>query len=164
MLTRRPILPAMIALLLVVAAVAGAAEKTWFDMDNCAMCKNISANPEMMVNMSWEQHNIKNGIVSIASVQPKYLDAYRTAHKGMMETGMRMHSGEKLDLCGSCEAFGACLEKGAQYEHIQTSNGDLMIVTADNAEVVAELQNWAKRNKEEMVKHHAEEESHGHGG
>ena len=149
----------MIALALaltLVAGVATAGEMAWFDMDNCAMCKGISSNPEMMKNITWEQHNIEGGIISVTTVGKKYVADYRVAHAEMEKTGMKLQSGEKMDMCGSCTALGAALMKGVEQQYVETTQGDVWLVTSKNPEVVAELQGWAKRNSEEMAKMKAE--------
>jgi hypothetical protein len=63
-----------------------------------------------------------------------------------------MQKGEKLEMCGSCVALGSCMMKGPNQEYVETMHGDVWILTSDNAELVAELQAWAKRNTEEMSK------------
>ena len=149
----------LISLTLVLAlavgvSVAGDYSKTtelaWFDMQNCSMCENMPM--ELYSSMTWEQHPISNGVVSVTTVTAEALPAYREAHGTMMVTGEKLMSGEQMALCGSCSAFSACMMKGASYEYVETMNGDLMIVTANDAEVVAELKSWAERNKEEMAK------------
>ena len=105
-----------------------------------------------MENVTWEHHDISNGILSVTVVNEKYLDAYRAAHAEMDKTVMRLQKGEMVEMCGSCTAIGACMMKGAKQEYVETSSGDVWIVTSDKAEVVAELQSWAKRSKEETAK------------
>jgi hypothetical protein len=70
----------------------------------------------------------------------------------MMTTVAKLEKGEMMDMCGSCTALGMCMMKGVNEEYVETSTGDVWIVTSDSPEVVAELQAWAKRNKEEMKK------------
>ena len=135
-----------------VAGVATAGETAWFDMDNCSMCTNISNRHELMGNITWEQHNIEGGIVSVTTVEMKYIEDYRTAHASMVETSMKLQSGEKMEFCGSCSALGMCLMKGVDQQYVETLHGDVWIITSENAEVAAELQAWAKRNKDEMAK------------
>ncbi len=149
----------LIALTLVLAlavgvSVAGDYSKTkkvaWFDMQNCGMCKSMPM--ELYTSMTWEQHPISNGVVSVTTVTEKALPTYRKAHADMMAHGEKLMSGEKMALCGSCTAFSACLMKGASYEYVETTTGDLMIVTSDDKKVVAELKTWAAKNTEEMAK------------
>jgi len=45
--------------------------------------------------------------------------------------------------------------KGPKQDYVSTSNGDVWILTSNDATVVAELQNWVKRNNEEMAKMHS---------
>lgn len=152
-------LTVVIVAVLAVAGTAIAGE--WFDMENCAMCKNMS--PELMKSMSWEQVDISNGIVCITNVNKGQIDAYRKAHESMVETGMRLQKGEQLKVCGSCTALGMCLMKGPHQEYAETSTGDVWILTSDKPEVVTELQAWAKRNRDEMAMMHSDShEGHGH--
>jgi hypothetical protein len=148
-MTRRIIMLSLA--ILVVAGIAAAGDKPWFDMD-CSMCKNLYGVEGLMENMSWEQLDISNGVLSVTLVEEDYLPAYRKAHMGMQETGMKLQKGEMLPVCGSCTAFGACMTKGVNQEYVETMHGDVWIVTSDNDEVVAELKAWAKRNREEMAK------------
>jgi len=148
---KRMILIAVV--LMLVAGLASAGDTAWFDMENCAMCKNIGSNAEMMMHTSWEQYPISNGVVSVTTVAAKYLDAYREAHQAMVKTGMELQSGKKMELCGSCEALGKCMMKGPNQEYVQTSNGDIWILTSDDEALVAELKAWAKRNRTEMAKY-----------
>ena len=142
----------LVLTLAVGVSVAGDYSKklAWFDMASCGMCKNMSA--ELYTSMTWEQHPISNGIVSVTTVTEEALPAYRKAHANMMATSEKLMTGEQMTLCGSCTAFGACLMNGANYEYVETKNGDLMIVTSDDEEIVAELKTWAAKNKEEMAK------------
>ena len=94
-------------------------------------------------------HNLTNGIIMITSVDEKYLGDYRKAQMGMMEVIAKMQSGEEVYVCGSCTELGACMMKGASQQHVMTSTGDVMLMTADNDELIAELQAWNKRNQEE---------------
>jgi hypothetical protein len=137
---------------LVVAGFAVAGDAPWFDMEKCAMCKNMFKNPDLMANTQWEQHSISNGIVSVTTVKDKYLSAYRAAHADMMAVVAKLEKGEKLDMCGSCMTLGATLAQGVSQDYVETSTGDVWIVTSAKPEVVTQLQSWAKRNTEEMAK------------
>ena len=142
-----------LSVVLVAAVVASAGEVAWFDFQNCAMCKDIMATPGLVENVSWEQYNLANGIISVTTVDVEYVDKYRKAHAGMAETAKAMHSGGEMPyLCGSCTALGMCMMKGANQEYVETINGCLFILTSTKPELVEELQNWAKRNKEEKAK------------
>ena len=131
---------------LVAIAVAGAAfagGQAWFDKE-CAMCENLMSDEALMKNMNWEQHNLTAGIVAVTTVKPDYLAAYRTAHGNMNATTQRLMKGEQMELCGSCTAMGKCMMMGAQQEYVETSSGDVWIVTSDNPEVVADLHKWGR--------------------
>jgi len=152
----------MLIIVVLAAAAAIAGEAPWFDMDNCAMCKNLSKHEGLLENMSWEQYNISNGIVAVAMVKPDYMKAYRTAHMEMGEVSERLYKGKQLEMCSSCSALGACLMEGASQEYVETSHGDVWIVTSDNKETVAKLQKWSKRNMDEMAKMHGDSDHSGH--
>lgn len=140
-----------VLLLLGAAAVYGGGQ-SWFDMEHCEMCKPLAEEPGLLEHVVWEQHNISNGIVSVTTVEKDYLDAYRNAHAKMGHVVERLQKGEKVGMCGMCTALGAAMMKGAKQEVVETTYGDVMILTSDKPDVVAELQEWAKRNREEMKK------------
>ena len=137
-------------LVLVTAAVATAGDKAgdqaWFDK-TCSMCSNMYGNEGLIEHMSWEQLDLRNGIISITTVDEKYLPDYRKAKVGMMETMAKMHSGEELHICGSCQYLGKCMMQGPDQDYVQTSTGDIMILTSGDEELVAELQKWVAKNK-----------------
>ena len=140
-----------LAVLLLAGAVA-AGEMAWFDMDNCAMCSNISSNTKLMKNISWDQYPISNGIVSVTTVKAYYVDDYRKAHAKMVEMGTQLQSGERMEMCGSCMALGMCMMTGPSQEYVETPNGDIWILTSDDEKVVTALHEWAERNKKEKMK------------
>ncbi len=49
-------------------------------------------------------------------------------------------------------AFGMCLMTGPNQEYVETTNGDIWILTSDDEEIVKSLQKWAERNTEEKMK------------
>jgi hypothetical protein len=147
---------------LIAASVSFAGESAWFDMEKCDMCKSISKNPVMMKNITWEQANISNGIVCVTTMPTEYVQTYRDAHEGMMQTAARMQKGEQMNLCGSCTALGGIMTKMPHQEYAQTSTGDVWILTSDKPEVVTELQAWAKRNSDEMAMMMKSEGHEGH--
>jgi hypothetical protein len=156
-MTRKLIALSLAALF--VAGFAAAGDKAWFGGD-CAMCANMMSDEALMKNMKWEQYDITAGFVAITTVKGDYIDNYRTAHEGMNKTTMKLQAGEALELCGSCTHLGMCMMKGVSQEYVETSSGDVWIVTSDDPVVVAELHTWVKKNKEEMAKSH---QGHEHG-
>jgi hypothetical protein len=139
-------------LLLLVASPAYAGGENWFDMHNCDMCKPIMEEPDLYDHITWEQHDISNGVVAVTTVDKEFLAAYRKAHGKMEGVIGRMQKGEKVALCGSCTYIGGLMMKGIKHEAVDTAFGDVMILTSDNPEVVSEIQKWAAKNKEEMKK------------
>lgn len=129
----------------------------WFDMENCEMCKPLTEHPELMNNMSWEQHNITNGIISVTTVREPFMKQFKEAHMKMGACAAKMQQGEKVALCPSCVAFGKCIMDGARVEQVDTQHGSLMLVMGDTPELVSEIQGWALRTNEEMKKMEAME-------
>ena len=85
-------------------------------------------------------------------MKKEYLGAYRKAHAKMDKVGEQLQKGEMVKLCGGCTAVGAIMIKGVHSESVETIHGGLWILTSSDPEVVADLRQWAKRNKEEMQK------------
>lgn len=146
---------AVLILVLVVsltAVLAFAGDKPWFDMENCAMCKPMMANPELMQNMTWEHHDISNGIISITTVAEDYMPAFQKLQAEFEATGKKLQAGEDLPLCGMCTKLSAMMMNGAKPEYIPTLHGSIMMVTASDTEMVTNLHDWAKRTNEELKK------------
>ena len=140
-------------LLVMMALPAGAEEETpWFDMVNCEFCKHLMDNPALLDHTVWEHHNISNGIINVTTVDPEYMDAYHNCTKAMQEAEAKMAKGEKVKMCGMCQAMGELMMSGAKVEHVPTERGHVMLITSDNPEMVAKIQAWGKRNQDEMEK------------
>ena len=144
-------------LVMALAVMAEEPEKPWFDMVNCEFCKHLMDDPELLNHTTWEHFNITNGIINVTTVDKEYLDSYHAAGEEMMKVGKRLMDGEKVQMCGSCQAHGTLIQAGAKMEHIETQRGHVMLVTSDNPEMVAKIQAWAKRNIDELAKLEARE-------
>ena len=129
-----------------------AADKPWFDMPNCDFCKHLMTDPALLDNMTWEHHNISNGLVTITTVNKEYMDAYKKANEAMEETGKMMEQGEEVKMCGSCTEYGNLMMAGIKIEHFATLHGHVTIMTSDKPELVAKIQAWGKHNTDEMKK------------
>jgi hypothetical protein len=153
----------MTALFFLGAALVTAGEQAekaggmaWFDLENCAFCKHLTKDPQLMDNVKWENYDISNGVITITIVKPEFKKAYMEAEMAMMDLGKKMEAGEispeKVKMCGHCQAYGKLLTMGANMEHAQGDLAEVMIITSDKPEVVAEIKAFSKRNQEEMAK------------
>jgi len=139
-------------LLLACTGLVSADETPWCDMANCAMCKSISSRPDLMNSMSTEIHDISDGMIQICSVMPAQMAAYQTAMAEMDATGKKLQAGEKLPLCGMCQAFGGLMAAGAKLDMIPTKFGSVEMLRASSPETVAQIHAWAERTRTEMAK------------
>ncbi len=155
-----------VALVASIAAVATSGEKSakaWFDLESCGMCSNLSAQDGLLEHVTWEQHNLANGIVSVTTVADGYLEKYRAANKKMEQVGMKMMQGEKIDLCGMCTSLSGIMMGGkVMPDYVMTQHGSVMILTSQDAETVKSLQKWAATTNSEMEKMD-EHAGHNHG-
>jgi len=151
MKTLRPVTLA-VTLLLVFAGPAAADETPWCDMANCAMCEPFMAHPGLMQNMSMEYHDISDGMIQVASVLPAQMAAYKEALAAMDATGKRLQAGEKLPLCGMCQAFGTLMMSGAKEEFIPTNFGHVQMMHGSTPEMVDQIHAFAERTRTEMAK------------
>lgn len=142
---------AALALTLLVAALLIAGEKPWLDFTTCDFCKPWTQNG-LMNEMTHEQLNISNGVITIVSVPAARLDEYRKTSALMNEIGARAAKGEKVNMCGSCESMGAMMMKGAKMEEVPTKTGSVMLLTSADPAMVTELHNWTKKNLDEYAK------------
>jgi hypothetical protein len=133
---------------------ASAGDEPWFDMKSCEMCKPIlEEDPALMENMTWEHHNISNGLVSVSTVAPAYMAHFKKAEKGMMAVQERLQQGTDVKLCNMCVAMSDMLKTGkVKSEQVETMNGSVSLMTSDDPKMVDRIQKWGERTNDEMVK------------
>jgi hypothetical protein len=152
MKTFRLIRLSLVAVLLLVLSAA-AQEKPWIDMENCAFCKCLTEDPHLLENMSWEYHDIDNGLMIVTAVAPEFKESYLKAQKAMEALAMQMASGKTdIKTCGHCDYFGHLMAVGAHFENIQSKVGHIMLITSEKPEVLDMIREFARRNREELAK------------
>ena len=148
---------ALAAVALIAVAWAGEEQKAWFDLENCAMCKNLKAEEGLLENIQWETHLISNGVMSIAAVPGEYEEAFERARENMNAAVMKMQSGEQVHLCGFCTSYGRLMMAGAKSEEIIAQAGHISLTTSNDPEVVKMIQEHGQRTIDEYNKMMAEQ-------
>lgn len=147
-----------LSLLMILALPLLAGEHTsasgWFDMENCAFCKSLTEDPELLAHVTWENHKIQNGSMTITTVDPAYAAAYAKASKAMEDLGTKMTSGEvnpmEVKMCGHCQAFGQLMMAGVRMEKVVGEAAEVMLLTSDDPNIVAMIHEMTDRDIEEM--------------
>ena len=132
-----------------------AGEGDWMDMENCGMCKHLGANMEMLEHMTWNHYDVKDGIMSVCTVEDNYAEAYAMASKLMGATGAKMMAGEAVPLCGMCTEMSGMMMAGANMELVTTDFGNIRLVTSGDEAMVTKLHAWAEKTNTEMAKEEA---------
>jgi len=126
----------------------------WFDMENCAFCKNLVKNPALLEHIQWENHTTANGSLSITIVEPAYAAAYDEAMGAMMALGEKLHNGEmdpsKVKMCGHCAAYGDLMRSGVNVENVDGEAADVTLMTASDPQTVAKIHEFTNRTNREM--------------
>ena len=113
------------------------------EMEKCAMCKHIAADPALMQNMTWETHKIDNGMLCVSTVpkeQKASFDALSAKMKSTMEQ-MKADSaqGKEPELCELCKGMAELVKEGAKEKEIALTNGSIHMLTSDDPAVVAKI-------------------------
>ncbi len=146
----RRLLPVMILLM---TAIALTGDQPWFDMENCAFCRQLTKDPLLLDNMTWELHEISNGVLTVTMVEPEFRASYVEAQKEMKRVGDELAQGKQdIHMCGHCETYGRLMMSGAKTEHVSTSMGDISLITSDKPELIAMIKQYGKRTMEELAK------------
>ena len=149
--------------LLAMSIVFAADEGSWFDMQNCEMCKYLMEDPELLNHMAMEHHNISTGLVSITRVDPEFVDSYLKAQQGMTVTSGKLMKGEPVRLCNMCKSLGDLIAAGAKRDVVESENSYIVVMTSDKPEVVTEIHTWGERtNKEMLAMKQSEHSGHKH--
>ncbi len=151
---RKPIIMAVAFLaLLGLAGIAFTDEPAWFDMDNCSFCQELTREPGLLDNMTWEHHNISNGVITVTTVAPKFEEAYLKSQQAMEKVAAKLAAGEEgVTMCGHCKSYGELMMAGAKIEHVAASKADILLITSDNPDIVTKIHKYGDRNREEMAK------------
>jgi hypothetical protein len=159
MLRKTRLFVALVALALPVVAVAGPGHDhgtPWFDMENCAFCKHLVQDPELLDHVTWESYKIHNGAVTLSMVEPAYVKPYAEAMAAMEALGAKMESGGvnpmTVKMCGHCMAYGELMMAGAEIETVGSDELQVHLMTSSDPEVVAKIHEFTQRNIDEMTK------------
>ena len=155
----RKILVLMAVLAIALPALAGdhpmGTETGWFDMENCAMCKNLVVDPGLLPHTTWENFSIENGMMNIMTVDPAYAESMATASAAMEALGTKMHSGEvnpmEMQFCGRCMEFGQIMMAGVHMENVKGEAAEVTLVTSDDPVLVKRLHAMVERDNKEMA-------------
>ncbi|MFH2049110.1 MAG: hypothetical protein ABIJ12_06660 [bacterium] len=132
------------------------ADAPWFDMPNCDFCKNLIKDENLLKNMTWENHEIHNGFVSITTVKPEFKAAYMEAMGAMMQLGNDMETGkvkpEEVKMCNYCKNYGMLMEAGAKFDYVMGDAAIVTVVTSDNPETLEKIKKFNERSIMEMAK------------
>jgi hypothetical protein len=147
------VLVIMTVAVLALFSAAISEDKPWFDMENCSFCKTLTEDPHLMDNITWENYDISNGLLTVTIVKPESKDSYLNAQKGMEKMAMEMAGGKTdVNMCGHCETYGSLMMAGAKFEHIESGAGYISLMTTDNPELLAKIQKFGQRNRDEFAK------------
>jgi len=137
-----------VAVVLTVVGSFAADENPWFDIEHCDFCKNLLKDPHLLENMTWEHHDISNGLLTLTVVKPEYETAYLDAQHAMEKVAARLAQGATdVHMCNHCMNYGMILMSGAKMEHIRTCAGDITLITSDKPEVLAMIRDYAQKTR-----------------
>jgi hypothetical protein len=127
------------------------------DFHNCAVCKPLMAEPNLMQHMKWDTHTIATGMVSITTVHPDYEEAYARAHTAMMAAVAKLEGGAPMDLCPFCQGMTRLMEAGAKIENVEGAGAHVMVVTSQDPAVIQQIHDHVKAVQEAHAKMHPPE-------
>jgi len=127
----------------------------WFDMAECAFCKNLVEDPELLSHSTWEGHAISNGAMYIMTVEPEYAESMAKAGAAMAQVGQDIQAGKvnpmTLPMCGHCQEFGMIMMSGVHMETVKGGAAEVSIFTSDDEALVKRMHAVVKRDQEEMA-------------
>ena len=124
-------------------------EKPWFDLENCAFCKNMSSQPGLMESIKCDTIKLDNGMMMVSFIPDELKEAMSKANKGMEATVKQLEAGKQLPLCGFCECFGNLLMQGTKLQKKHGDNSEVTLLTSDDPEIIKQIHTMADRvNKE----------------
>lgn len=137
---------ASVLILVLVAAVAFASDNApWVDMENCPVCKNITAQEGLLENMTWEHHLTATGVMTVSTVKPEFQPQYAKAKAGMQKEIGRVMAGEDIKVCDYCTSISSLMMAGAKTENISTKACDIMLISSTDEAIIAKIHAHAQK-------------------
>jgi len=134
----------LILILVLVAATALAGDPgTWFDLENCGMCKNLLVDQELFQAMTWETHVLTNGLLEVTTYPDGYAERHDALMASMEAAGQKMMAGESMPMCNMCMSYGGMMMAGADMDHVTTESGMVTVITSQDPKVVAMIKDHA---------------------
>jgi hypothetical protein len=158
----------LMLVLTVAVSASGQEEKAvtgpqWFDLENCAFCKQLSAHEGLMDHVTWEYHDVANGMMNITTVHPDYKEAYLKAQHDMQVISSDLAAGKRTmadtPMCGHCLAYGMLMMSGVKMEYVDGKTAGVLLMTSDNPETVKKIKEFAERNRTELATMQAAKEA-----
>ena len=154
-----------LAVVLLGAGAALAGEQAWIDLENCAMCKNLTTDMDLFQHMTWDTYLLANGMMEVTTYPAGYDERFKKLMATFEQCGQKMASGEQMPMCGMCSSYGQLMMSGAQMDQQQTRAGWVTVMTSQDPKVVAMIRTHGQRTIDEMAKWEAAEAAkgeHGH--
>lgn len=148
----RTVLITAALLMLALLVVAQEADKPWFDMKNCAFCKEVAAQPGLAEHMHHQYFNIKNGILSITHIDEEYWDEFAGMQAGMQKVVADMQAGKQVEMCQHCAKIGEFYMKGVTVDEIKAAEEIVIVYSSADPEMVKELQAFGEMCAAELEK------------
>jgi hypothetical protein len=134
------LLPVAILVLIAFALQAqDAAAPKWLDPAGCYFCQPLTQTEGLMDHLTWENHNIKNGIVQVTTVPTEWKDKYKAACTEMEKRWGSFDPKNPQPLCGMCQAWQKVPKDKVTWEWVYFSGGEIGIGTATDSTVIAQL-------------------------
>lgn len=158
----------ILLLALTTAAAPAAPGGGWFDLENCAMCENLTADEELFANMEWTTHLFANGLVEVTTVPAAFENRFNELMAKMQATGARLQSGEQMNMCGMCQSYGGLMMAGASMDQITNGEDHISVISSRDPDVVEKIRTHGQRTIDEYAKWMSDEsetsqkQEHGH--
>lgn len=138
---------------------AKSAECTQASMEewmNCAICKPIFDDPELMMACDYSINDWSNGVVmSINLRNTDLMDRMRMfeAHDKKLCAKFKTMPYEKASqkICSHCNAYLEFVRNGAREERVETPTGRVILLHADNPQQLKKLHAFGAKSREMMA-------------
>jgi hypothetical protein len=148
---------ASIAIVALLAVVVSASEdKPWFDLEKCAFCKTLTAEPGLLDHMKSHFYDINNGVLSVTEVDKEFQPAFKRAQENMQKIIAGMANGNIPYMCQYCTKVGTFQMMGVKTSEVPTDFGTVVVWSAPDSSIAGQLRAFGARTNDEFAKMAAE--------
>ena len=127
----------------------------WLDPAGCYFCQPLTQTEGLMEHLTWENHKLKNGMMSVTTYPAEWKEKYKACSVEMEKRWSTFDPAKPQHLCGMCSAWMKMPMDKIAWETVEFSGGEIHITNTADPALLAQLHEITDKTRaamDEMMK------------